>query len=80
MISDRTQNIFEYLCAVLRDGLASPKDVRRFIADLRGLTSSEEAFLDTAFIDEPVFMPVGGTSAKPLDDAQGGASSMDAGT
>jgi len=53
VISDRTQNIFEYLCAVLRDGLATPKDVRRFIAALRGLSSSEEAFLDTAFMESP---------------------------
>jgi hypothetical protein len=72
VISDRTQNIFEYLCAVLRDGLASPKDVRRFIADLRGLSSSEAAFLDTAFIDEPLFMPAGNTSTGPLDGTHGG--------
>ncbi|MHC4252022.1 MAG: hypothetical protein ACYS9X_23125 [Planctomycetota bacterium] len=52
MVSERTRNIFEYLCAVLRDGLASPGDVRRFIGDLRELSEKEMAFLEGAFMED----------------------------
>jgi len=53
MVSERTRNIFEYLCAVLKDGLADLDDVRRFIDGLRDLSDDEALFLEGAFMQDP---------------------------
>ena len=53
MVSERTRNIFEYLCAVLNDGLASLEDVRNFIGGLRDLADNEALFLEGAFMEDP---------------------------
>jgi len=53
MVSERTRNIFEYLCAVLNDGLADLDDVRKFIHGLRDLSDDEALFLEGAFMADP---------------------------
>ena len=56
MVSERTRNIFEYLCAVLNDGLADLDDVRRFIGGLKDLSDNEALFLEGAFTADPFRM------------------------
>jgi len=53
MVSERTRNIFEYLCAVLNDGLASMDDIRAFISNLEELSDGEAQFLQGAFMKMP---------------------------
>jgi len=53
MVSERTRNIFEYLCAVLHDGLADLDDIRKFIGGLRDLSDDEALFLEGAFMQDP---------------------------
>jgi hypothetical protein len=64
MISERTRNIFEYLCAVLRDGLASPEDVMKFVGKLRDLSRNEASFLEGAFMTDPFVVLDGDTSTE----------------
>ena len=65
MVSQRTRNVFEYLCTVLGEGLASVEDVRKFIRELRELSDGEIAFLETALLESPFLSLDGGT---PGDD------------
>ena len=53
MVSERTQNIFEYLCAVLNDGLADLDEIKKFIGGLRDLSDDEALFLEGAFMQDP---------------------------
>ena len=53
MVSERTRNIFEYLCAVLNDGLANLDDVKNFIATLRDIPRDDALFLEGAFVLDP---------------------------
>ena len=71
MVSERTRNIFEYLCAVLNDGLASLEDVRDFIGGLRELSRNEMAFLEGAFLQDIFTEPpdnAGAEGPSPADE------------
>ncbi|MHC5057171.1 MAG: hypothetical protein ACYTKD_21040 [Planctomycetota bacterium] len=73
MVSERTRNIFEYLCAVLNDGLASLEDVRKFIGGLRDLSDNEALFLEGAFMEDPFRTLDKQASSGPAGPARGPA-------
>ncbi len=54
MVTERTRNIFDYLCRILEDGLATIEDVRRFIGNFEDLSEGEVSFLDNA-LSAPFF-------------------------